>query len=220
MAKMAEQESGKGLAQRVCFIDDSRTSAFVTKKLLKQFGYEVNHFPAAESAIDAIMERDYAALITDLMISSDGGVNGDDLIRLVRNCGHPSKSKIPIIVVTGLANSDSHQQLVATGANAVLLKPLDGPELDRALRLAIEQSKKTSAVSAPRTNSPHVVAPVKFSATYFAELPVEPETAPPAIEPVVPVHIPAIAPLEVSAAIPTLTQAVGRAQPKAPVGRS
>ena len=154
MAKMAEQELGKSQAQRVCFIDDSRTSAFVTKKLLKQFGYEVDHFPAAESAIDAIMERDYAALITDLMISSDGGVNGDDLIRLVRNCGHPTKSKIPIIVVTGLANSDSHQELVATGANAVLLKPLDGPELDRALRLAIEQSKKASTASAPRVSSP------------------------------------------------------------------
>jgi len=217
---MAEQELGKSQAHRVCFIDDSRTSAFVTKKLLKQFGYEVDHFPAAESAIDAIMERDYAALITDLMISSDGGVNGDDLIRLVRNCGHPTKSKIPILVVTGLANADSHQELVATGANAVLLKPLDGPELDRALRLAIEKSKKTGAASVPRVRSPNVAVPIKLSATYFAEMPVEPETAPPAIEPVVVAHMPSIAPLEVSAAIPTLTQAVGRVQPKTPAGRS
>ena len=215
MATTAEQGLGNGHAHRICFIDDSRTSAFVTKKLLKQFGYEVDHFPAAEAAIDAIMERDYSALITDLMISSNGGVNGDDLIRLVRNCGHPTKSKIPILVVTGSASTTSHQELVKTGANAVLLKPLDGPQLDRELRSAIQLAAKSSANPPPRAAPVTASVTPKFSATYFAELPLEQA---PSRTPTYPAETPlnsaAVRKVPDNAVdedlIPTLTQAVSR----------
>lgn len=215
MATTAEQKLGMGHAHRVCFIDDSRTSAFVTKKLLKQFGYEVDHFPAAEAAIDAIMERDYSALITDLMISSDGGVNGDDLIRLVRHCGHPTKSKMPILVVTGSASSDSHQSLLQTGANAVLLKPLDGPELDRELKSAIQQAAKTGVAPTARSVATPAPTPTKFSATYFAELPVESEPTRPTIEPLIAIQ-PRAASIAAPESIPTLTQTVARELHKPP----
>ena len=123
---------------RICFIDDSKTSAFVTKKMLKQYGYLVDHFPDAESALEALMENDYALVITDLMISSDGGVNGDDLIRLIRHSGHPTKSRIPIVVVTGSANEDTIVELMTFGANKVLQKPLNGESLNETIQSLIQ----------------------------------------------------------------------------------
>lgn len=123
---------------RICFIDDSKTSAFVTKKMLKQYGYLVDHFPDAEGALEALMENDYALVITDLMISSDGGVNGDDLIRLIRHSGHPTKSRIPIVVVTGSADEDTINELIAFGANKVLQKPLNGESLNETIQSLIQ----------------------------------------------------------------------------------
>ncbi|MDX1811725.1 MAG: response regulator, partial [Gammaproteobacteria bacterium] len=135
--------------KQVCYIDDSRTSAYVTKKLLKQYGYVVDHFPDAESALDALIENDYELLITDLMISSQGGVNGDDLIRLIRQMGHPTKSGIPIIVVTGSSDLATHDNLLNVGANRVLAKPLDGATLRKAIE---ELAPQISRAHAPVTS--------------------------------------------------------------------
>jgi len=130
---MSEQAVRQIELKQICFIDDSKTSAYVTKKLLKQQGYAVDHFPDAESALEALMENEYDLVITDLMISSDGGVNGDDLIRLIRHSGHPTKSIIPIMVVTGASDNAIFDELITAGANKVLSKPLDGESLQQAI---------------------------------------------------------------------------------------
>jgi len=130
--------------KRICFIDDSKTSAFVTKKMLRQYDYSVDHFPNAESALESLMANDYALLITDLMISDDGGVNGDDLIRIVRQSGHPSKANIPIIVVTGSSDKEILQSLITEGADSVLQKPLDAISLNEMIEKLIVSSEPSS----------------------------------------------------------------------------
>jgi len=131
---MSEQAARQVELKQICYIDDSKTSTYVTKKILSKYGYFVDHFPDAESALDAIMENDYEVLITDLMISADGGVNGDDLIRIIRNSGHPLKSQIPIIVVTGSCDDETESKLLQAGANNVLAKPIDGEALHEILQ--------------------------------------------------------------------------------------
>jgi len=131
---MSEQAARQIELIHICFIDDSKTSAYVTKKLLKQQGYAVDHFPDAETALESLMENDYDLVITDLMISAGGGVNGDDLIRLIRHSGHPTKSSIPIMVVTGASDSEIFENLIVAGANKVLPKPLDGEILHDAIQ--------------------------------------------------------------------------------------
>ena len=134
---MSEQAVRQIELKQICFIDDSKTSAYVTKKLLKQQGFAVDHFPDAESALEALMENEYDLVITDLMISADGGVNGDDLIRLIRHSGHPTKSIIPIMVVTGANDTAIFNDLINAGANKVLPKPLDGESLQAAINALI-----------------------------------------------------------------------------------
>ena len=153
---MSEQVARKLEIKQICFIDDSKTSAFVTKKLLKQYGYQVDHFIDAESALEALMEYDYALLITDLMISSQGGVNGDDLIRLIRQSGHPQKSHIPILVVTGSSDLATHDNLLHVGADRVLPKPLNAQLL-----------QKTISELVPQLNTPSVDERKQFLDLHF-----------------------------------------------------
>ena len=183
--------------KRICFIDDSKTSAFVTKKMLKQHGYSVDHFVDAESALEALMDEDYALIITDLMISSDGGVNGDDLIRLVRFSGHPTKSQIPIVVVTGTGDENTLQDLIAVGANTVLQKPLNDELLNQSIQALIQppdaaesdaehNTEQTSAQAegsapsqtrepeSPGSSDDQIISAQNVSSQYFAELTPEP----------------------------------------------
>ena len=138
---MVEQTAERMQLKRICYVDDSRTSAYVTRRMLEKQGYFVEHFAQAEEALEAVFERDYDLLITDLMITTAGnGVNGDDLIRLIRFSGHPIKAGIPIIVVTGVADSDVLSGLLKTGANQVLSKPLNDTSLDKAIQDVLQES--------------------------------------------------------------------------------
>jgi len=130
---MSEQAVRQMELKQICFVDDSKTSAYVTKKLLSKQGFSVDHFADAETALEALMENEYDLVITDLMISPDGGVNGDDLIRLIRHSGHPKKSLIPIMVVTGASDASVYDDLIVAGANRVLPKPLNEEALHEAI---------------------------------------------------------------------------------------
>ena len=118
---------------RICYVDDSRTSAYVTKKILTEFGYYVDHFNSAEPAIVALLENDYDLLLTDLLLST-GGMNGDDLVRFLRMSGHPKKKLLPVIVITGSSDKDTLLQIYEAGANGVLVKPITGEELNERIR--------------------------------------------------------------------------------------
>lgn len=150
---------------RICYVDDSRTSAYVTKKILTEFGYHVDHFNSAEPAIVALLENDYDLLLTDLLLST-GGMNGDDLVRFLRMSGHPKKKLLPVIVITGSSDKDTLLQIYEAGANGVLVKPITGEELNERIRGLIPQ-----------------YAPVLPQSGYALEIHDEPGTTPAAPEP-------------------------------------
>ncbi len=125
---------------RICYVDDSRTSAYVTKKILTEFGYHVDHFNTAEPAIVALLENDYDLLLTDLLLST-GGMNGDDLVRFLRMSGHPKKKLLPVIVITGSSDKDTLLRIYEAGANGVLVKPITGDELNERIRGLIPEHR-------------------------------------------------------------------------------
>ncbi len=126
---------------RLCYVDDSRTSAYVVKRLLKPFGYQVDHFASAEPAFVALIQEDYDLLLTDLKVSSTG-MDGDDLIRTLRQSGHPKISKMPIIVITGATDAEALVKVYDAGANQVMKKPVDAEELDEHIRRLLTDHKK------------------------------------------------------------------------------
>lgn len=123
----------KASAPRLCYVDDSRTSAYVVKRMLRPYGYTVDHYESAEPALVALVQGSYDLLLTDLKVSPDG-MDGDDLVRALRNSGHGNISEIPIIVITGTSDAEILEQVYDAGANHILTKPVNGDELDAHIR--------------------------------------------------------------------------------------
>jgi RND family efflux transporter MFP subunit len=139
----ASDLSGKARAARLCYVDDSRTSAYVVKRMLKPYGYNVDHFESAEPALIALIETDYDLLLTDLKVSPTG-MDGDDLVRALRASGQKKISSMPIIVITGATDTEILSQVYAAGANQIMTKPVNGEELDANIRKLVYTSQHQS----------------------------------------------------------------------------
>lgn len=125
--------TGKASAPRLVYVDDSRTSAYVVKRMLKPYGYLVDHFESAEPALIALIEQDYDLLLTDLKVSPTG-MDGDDLVRALRASGSKKVSDMPVIVITGATDTGVLSKVYDAGANQIMTKPVNGEELDAHIR--------------------------------------------------------------------------------------
>jgi len=135
--------TGKARAARLCYVDDSRTSAYVVKRMLKPYGYIVDHFESAEPALIALVESDYDLLLTDLKVSPTG-MDGDDLVRALRASGQKKVSSLPVIVITGATDTGILSQVYEAGANQIMTKPVNGEELDAHIRKLVFTSRHKS----------------------------------------------------------------------------
>ena len=57
-------------------------------------------------------------------------MDGDDLVRALRNSGHEKISSLPVIVITGSTDEAVLKEVYEAGANQILSKPVNGDELD------------------------------------------------------------------------------------------
>ena len=131
---------------RLCYVDDSRTSAYVVKRMLRPFGYIVDHFDSAESALIALIQKNYDLLLTDLKVSPKG-MDGDDLVRALRNSGQQKIASLPIIVITGSTDNDVLEAVYRAGANHILTKPVNGDELNSQILRLIHEFPQTHSAS-------------------------------------------------------------------------
>ncbi|MEK6748231.1 MAG: efflux RND transporter periplasmic adaptor subunit [Pseudomonadota bacterium] len=123
-----------GAQSRICYVDDSRTSTYVTTKVLKQYGYAVEHFERSDAALEVLLDQHFDLLLLDFAASGAEGLGGEHLIRIIRGSGHPRSAVLPIIVLVGNNDQAAVGQLKQSGANDVIMKPLKGKELDQVIR--------------------------------------------------------------------------------------
>ncbi len=142
-----------GTSGRICYVDDSRTSAYVTQKILVEQGFQVDHYGSAEPAVVAVLQHNYDLLITDLTLDN-AGMDGDELVRFIRRSGHPQKKLLPVIVITGNTEKDTLLRLYEAGANAVLVKPISGDVLIDKVRDLIPGKPAMPPVSSFQVSHP------------------------------------------------------------------
>ena len=94
--------------------DDASMRRFI-EIILRQADYEVLTAEDGLAAMKIVLESEIDAVVTDAIMPN---LSGFDLCRMIR--GNNEKNKIPIIILSGLAdqNSDTSAQL----ANAFLVK--------------------------------------------------------------------------------------------------
>lgn len=169
----AQQAGEEGPLARLCYVDDSRTAAFVMRRLLEPYGYQVDYFQSAEPAFVALVEGGYDLLLTDLKVSSSG-MDGDDLIRSLRQSGRSRLSRLPIIVITGTSDPEILVRVYAVGANQVMTKPVDGDALDGHIRQLLRQGREATR----QTESPRDTSPASEAGSPVREVPVLAPTTP------------------------------------------
>jgi two-component system cell cycle response regulator len=121
-------EHNPDLCGRILYIEDSRTAAAITKKMMAQHGMDVVHVTSVEEA-QTLLEnarsrnnKGFDLIITDFHLK--GEMTGGDLLYFLRVSLHYSPQELPVLVTTG--NDEIHTQVEVfnAGANDFVNKPL------------------------------------------------------------------------------------------------
>ena len=101
--------------------DDAETRAYITKGLTES-GHVVNPARDGKEGLFLALEEDYDAMVVDRMLP---GLDGLALIRALRSSG----KRIPILVLSALAEVDNRVQGLKAGGDDYLVKPFAFAEL-------------------------------------------------------------------------------------------
>lgn len=114
----------------VLYVEDSRTVALATRRMLEAQQMRVTHVVSAEDALayldayrDTLGAPGADLLLTDVYLKGD--LSGHDLLRAVRRDFGYGKRRLPVLVMTGDGNRDNQIDLLHAGANDLVVKPAD-----------------------------------------------------------------------------------------------
>lgn len=122
---------------KVLLVDDEAESQALIGAILKSAGYEVMIVADGKQALDHVKANHVDAVVTDLRMPV---LNGLRLISELRKTG----DTVPILAVSG-HNRDQLMLAEDLGANAALVKPVQGQELLRLLDRVIADTRTSWA---------------------------------------------------------------------------
>ena len=129
----------------VLVVDDEAQDRLVVTSVLKDMGFQVIEAPDGQTAQSMIEAGDenFSLVIMDLFMP---GMDGFDLLRSVRQS--LSTQSLPVIVLTGSANPRDELEVLETGADDFLLKPVDADRLEARVRAVLRRAGVRIAHSA------------------------------------------------------------------------
>lgn len=114
----------------VLIVEDTGTCATTLEIALAQIrGINVAVVPSAEHAHGMLDNGAVCALITDLQLPGDSGLQLIEWVRSRENGRH-----LPIIVVSGLSDPDARSNSLSKGADAYFAKPFSPGEVRKKLQ--------------------------------------------------------------------------------------
>lgn len=133
---MAPRSTPASISASVLIVDDSADTREMYESALAYAGFRVlqadNGADALSRAADALPD----VIVTDLSIPR---IDGFELLARVRM--DPRTQRIPVIVLSGWADTDASQRAIAAGAAAFLLKPCSPQSLIAEVRRAVCPSR-------------------------------------------------------------------------------
>jgi PAS domain S-box-containing protein len=135
---------------KILLIEDNEVDAWLIRKHLldvsrKEDGFSSTTFDLIwknnlSLGLDFLAQEDVDAVLLDLNLSDSFGLNTFFQI-------HQKKTKIPILILTGLSDRELATRAVREGAQDYLIKgELDGRLLDRSIRYSIERNRAQEAL--------------------------------------------------------------------------
>ncbi|MFZ4737446.1 MAG: HD domain-containing phosphohydrolase [Bradymonadia bacterium] len=127
--------SGPGPA-RVLVVDDEPTIREILCDFLRMEGFVVHDAPNGRAALEALAERPYNLVISDLKMPEMGGL---ELLQAVR-VQHP---ELVVVLMTGYGTVETALHAMKIGAFDYVLKPFKVEEVVHTVQRALEQQRLT-----------------------------------------------------------------------------
>jgi len=121
------------MAEKVLLIDDEVEFLGTLSERMEIRGMNVNTADNAESAVTALDQSDYDAIVLDLQMPD---MNGIDMLKVIKK----SRPDAQVILLTGHATLDAGIQAMKLGAMDFMEKPADIDSLTEKIKKA--QAKK------------------------------------------------------------------------------
>ncbi len=113
----------------IAVVDDEPSICVALQRLVRSAGMDVEIYSSGEEFLQAVQTRQFDCVVLDLHMPK---VNGYKVLsRLTRLATH-----IPALVITGHDTPQARERVLAAGAVAYLLKPVDGRTLLDAIATA------------------------------------------------------------------------------------
>ena len=118
---------------KILYIEDNLTMAFLVDTILRNRGYEVEHFELGKPGMKGFYQdiQGWDAVIIDLDLPD---VSGQSLIPEII----AQRPNLPIVVYSGASGLKERFELYTAGASAVLSKPTAAQDLLDVLKSLIE----------------------------------------------------------------------------------
>ncbi|HHB9417239.1 TPA: response regulator [Stenotrophomonas maltophilia] len=114
----------------ILYIEDSRVVAEATKRMLERHQLNVLHVVSAEEAFTLLTAESLGRsrhridlVLTDVTLK--GELSGRDVVQRVRVDFGYGKRRLPVLVMTGDGNPHNQTGLLQSGANDLVLKPIE-----------------------------------------------------------------------------------------------
>lgn len=114
------------IAGRVLYVEDSRSVAELNKAIMTAAGLQVEHFCAADDALQAFMDRDFDLVVSDIIV--EGKLSGVGLLRSIRSLDNPRR-ETPFLAVSGKFDNQLKVSILLQGADECIAKPVIKEEL-------------------------------------------------------------------------------------------
>ncbi len=119
---------------RVLLIEDDPATSKSIEMMLKSSGYVVDTTDLGEDGLEIGKLYDYDIIILDLMLPD---MDGYDVLKRLRD----SNVQTPILILSGLSETDNKLKGLTTGADDYMTKPFDKRELIARVQAIVRRSK-------------------------------------------------------------------------------
>ena len=130
----ASHENGSA-GTRVLVVDDFELNREVMVHQLRRHGLEVFEATDGDEAITLARQEEIDLILMDIQMPGKDGITAIREIRQFEKC-----QGIPIIGFTASADEPTHHQVIASGANQVLTKPIGEAELITSVQVMLTET--------------------------------------------------------------------------------
>lgn len=121
------------MSRHILVVDDVPANRMLASALLKRAGWVVAEAADGSRALTMLAgEHEFQAVLLDISMP---GIDGEEVCRQLR--ANPRTSALPIVAYTAHALEEDGRRLMATGFDALLVKPITAAALYAAVEKAI-----------------------------------------------------------------------------------